>query len=63
MSNLRVNFEAARQGPFREVFEALEASFQEFGLDFYIIGAFARDVWQAGNEYLSQYVREGFQKK
>ncbi len=52
MSSLRINFEAVRQGPFLEVFEALEASFQRLGIDFYIIGAFARDMWLMDNEHL-----------
>ncbi|MCB9298258.1 MAG: hypothetical protein H6559_34875 [Lewinellaceae bacterium] len=52
MSSLKINFETLRQGPFKPVFEALEAGFREFGIDYYIIGAFARDLWLEDNKYL-----------
>lgn len=52
MNSLQLNFETLRQGPFKPVFEALEAGFREFGIDYYIIGAFARDLWLEDNKYL-----------
>lgn len=52
MNSLKINFENLRRGPFKSVFEALEAGFREFGIDYYIIGAFARDLWLEDNKYL-----------
>ena len=52
MNSLRLNFENLRQGIFKDVFGALEAGFREFGIDYYIIGAFARDLWLEDNKRL-----------
>ena len=40
-----------REGELKEVFSAIEQAFKAIGIDFYIIGAIARDVWYAkGNK-------------
>lgn len=36
------------EGNFREIFGALERGFTKFGIDFYLVGAIARDVWMRG---------------
>lgn len=40
-----MNLSGIRQGEFKEVFDALEQAFDIVGIDFYLIGALARDVW------------------
>jgi predicted nucleotidyltransferase len=46
MSNsLAINFENLRSGPMKGTLDALEAAFRHFDIDFYLIGAFARDLW------------------
>jgi predicted nucleotidyltransferase len=40
-----MNLSGIRQGELREVFDALEQAFSVVGIDFYLIGALARDVW------------------
>ncbi|MBX2930151.1 MAG: nucleotidyl transferase AbiEii/AbiGii toxin family protein [Saprospiraceae bacterium] len=52
MSSLQINFDNLRSGPFRNVFDALEAAFEQYGIDFYVIGAFARDIWLGENDRL-----------
>lgn len=34
-----------RYGAMKETFESLERAFKKFNIDFYLIGAFARDMW------------------
>ena len=36
------------EGNYKEIFEALERGFTKFGIDFYLVGATARDVWMRG---------------
>jgi len=50
MSNiLKIPFDKIRdEGQFKEVFQALERGFTKFGIDFYLVGATARDVWMKG---------------
>jgi predicted nucleotidyltransferase len=36
-----------REGELKDVFSAIEQAFKAIGIDFYIIGATARDVWYA----------------
>jgi predicted nucleotidyltransferase len=50
MSNiLRIPFSRIRdEGQFKEIFLALERGFIKFGIDFYLVGATARDVWMKG---------------
>ncbi len=45
MDYLRINFEEMRFGAMKEAFESLERAFRKFDVDFYLIGAFARDMW------------------
>lgn len=52
MNSLKINFESLRKGTFKGVFLALEEAFLEYGIDYYIIGAFARDLWLLHNKYL-----------
>ena len=40
-----MNLSGIRQGELRKVFDALEQAFDAVGIDFYLIGALARDVW------------------
>jgi hypothetical protein len=54
MKSLQINFDNLRHGLFEDVFAALEGAFREFGIDYYIIGAFARDLWMNDNEYLPE---------
>jgi len=50
MSNiLKIPFSKIRdEGQYKEIFQALERGFTKFGIDFYLIGATARDVWMKG---------------
>jgi len=50
MSNLlKIPFSKIREeGQFKEIFLALERGFNKFGIDFYLVGATARDVWMKG---------------
>lgn len=46
MSTYRINFKQLRQRPdFLEMLAALERGFKKFHVDFYLVGAVARDVW------------------
>tara|TARA_R110000851_G_scaffold110287_1_gene232995 strand:- start:486 stop:1343 length:858 start_codon:yes stop_codon:yes gene_type:complete len=46
MSTYRINFKQLRQRPdFLEMLAALERGFKKFNIDFYLVGAIARDVW------------------
>jgi len=50
MSNLlKIPFNKIRsEGNYKEIFEALERGFSKFGIDFYLVGATARDIWMMG---------------
>lgn len=50
MSNLlTIPFNKIRsEGNYKEIFEALERGFAKFDIDFYLVGATARDVWMRG---------------
>ena len=50
MSNLlTIPFSKIRsEGNYKEILEALERGFSKFGIDFYLVGATARDVWMKG---------------
>jgi predicted nucleotidyltransferase len=43
----KINFEALRQEGLKPLFEALERGFNLLGIDFYLVGAIARDTWFA----------------
>lgn len=42
-----MNWDSVREGELKEVFDALEEAFNATGIDYYIIGAVAKDVWYA----------------
>jgi len=42
-----MNLNNIREGELKEVFDALEEAFKEKNIDFYLIGAIARDIWYA----------------
>ena len=50
MSNiLKIPFIKIRnEGQYKEIFQALERGFFKFGIDFYLVGATASDVWMKG---------------
>ena len=50
MSNLlTISFNKIRsEGNYKEILEALERGFSKFGINFYLVGATARDVWMRG---------------
>ncbi|MBL7111975.1 MAG: nucleotidyl transferase AbiEii/AbiGii toxin family protein [Bacteroidales bacterium] len=50
MSNiLKIPFNKIRdEGQYKEIFQALERGFIKFGIDFYLVGATARDIWMKG---------------
>ncbi|WP_113663999.1 nucleotidyl transferase AbiEii/AbiGii toxin family protein [Pedobacter nanyangensis] len=75
MDYLKINFEEMRNGVMASTFDSLERAFDKFNIDFYLIGAFARDMWMNHLEELpsrratrdidfSLYIRdiEDFQK-
>lgn len=43
----KINFDALRQDGLKPLFEALERGFKSLGIDFYLVGAIARDTWFA----------------
>ena len=46
---MKIPFSKIREeGQFKEIFLALERGFNKFGIDFYLVGATARDVWMKG---------------
>ena len=49
MSSYKINYKQFRQQPeISEMLSALERGFEKFGIDFYLVGAVARDVWMLG---------------
>ncbi len=49
MSSYKISYEELRQQPeITEMLSALERGFEKFGIDFYLVGAVARDVWMSG---------------
>lgn len=50
-----MNLSDLRAGELKELFDALEEAFEKTNVDFYIIGALAKDVWYArGNKSMRQ---------
>lgn len=43
----KINFESLRQEGLKPLFEALERAFKALNIDFYLVGAIARDTWFA----------------
>ena len=55
MSSYRISFEQLRQSPdMAELLDALERGFRQFGIDYYLVGAVARDAWISGIHQLKQ---------
>lgn len=52
MDFLKNNFEQVRKGPMKKALDSLERAFVKFDVDFYLIGAFARDMWMDHIEHL-----------
>jgi predicted nucleotidyltransferase len=49
MNSYKINYEQLRQQPeITAMLSALERGFKIFGIDFYLVGAVARDVWMRG---------------
>lgn len=49
MSVLKTSFEKIQQDPaMAEVIESLERGFMKYNIDFYLVGAMARDIWIKG---------------
>jgi predicted nucleotidyltransferase len=49
MSFYKINYDQLRQQPeITEMLSALERGFEKFGIDYYLVGAVARDVWMSG---------------
>ena len=42
-----MNLNSVREGELKEVFDAIEEAFRELEIDYYLIGAIARDIWYA----------------
>lgn len=54
MDNLKINFEALRNGEMKGTFDALERAFKKHDVDYYLIGAYARDMWLNHLVYLPE---------
>ena len=49
MNSYKIKYEQLRQQPeITAMLSALERGFKIFGIDFYLVGAVARDVWMSG---------------
>ena len=49
MSSYKINYEQLRQQPeITEMLFALQRGLEKYGIDFYLVGAVARDVWMSG---------------
>lgn len=49
MNSYKINYKQLRQNPeITEMLSALERGLEKFGIDFYLVGAVARDVWMSG---------------
>ena len=51
-----------QEGNYKELREALERGFKKFDIDFYLVGATARDVWMRMETefFLSEFCRDYF---
>ncbi len=48
-SILNIQFNKIRQeGNYKELLDALERGFRKYNIDYYLVGAFARDIWMKG---------------
>lgn len=54
MSSFKIKYEQLRQNPeISKVLAALERGFDQFKIDYYLVGAVARDVWMSGINRIS----------
>jgi predicted nucleotidyltransferase len=44
-NSYHISIEKLRIEGFKELFDALDRTFNTYGVDYYVVGAFARDVW------------------
>lgn len=51
---MKINFETLRNDSLKEILIALEAALEELQIDYYLIGALARDVWFAQEKKISR---------
>ncbi|MDB5245616.1 MAG: hypothetical protein JWQ40_10 [Segetibacter sp.] len=47
-----------RGGDLKEVFDALEEAFKAIGIDYYLIGAIARDIWYSGSDQIFRQTKD-----
>ncbi|MBN8718134.1 MAG: nucleotidyl transferase AbiEii/AbiGii toxin family protein [Sediminibacterium magnilacihabitans] len=47
-----------REGELREIFDALEEAFGATGVDYYVIGALAKDIWYAKGDIVSRQTKD-----
>lgn len=53
-----MNLTTAREGELKQVFDTLEEAFGELDIDYYLIGAIARDIWYAKEKKQSRLTRD-----
>ena len=53
-----MNLTNVREGELKQVFDTLEAAFGELNIDYYMIGAIARDIWYAKEKKQSRLTRD-----
>jgi len=53
-----MNLNKIKQGELKPIFDALEEAFNELSIDFYLIGAIARDIWYAKGNAVSTGTRD-----
>lgn len=53
-----MNLNSIRQGELKPVFDAMEEAFRKLHMDFYLIGAIARDIWYAKGNAVSTGTRD-----
>lgn len=53
-----MNLNEIREGTLKETFDALEEAFEKTGIDYYVIGALARDVWYARGNKVSRLTKD-----
>ena len=56
-NNYRISIESFRIAGLKDLFSALERGLDNIGVDFYIVGAFARDVWFNAHEIRERRVK------
>ncbi|MFV8327221.1 hypothetical protein [Flavobacterium sp. ZS1P14] len=53
MSTYKINFKQLRQQPqLSEMLSALERGLKKFDIDFYLVGAVARDLWMSAINHI-----------